>query len=241
MKKSAKHWIALAAAVVFLLSLCVVVYCPTGKKESPPAGYTFIRDDAMAARYQPAFDCPIEYEPILAVYYRAAKDESGIIHIAYHPLWARERNDAKSWGAFLSRWLYTGGLSLQRAMFGKGDIETIGVAIDPTSGKITEIDYETTADYSPSSFSVKHAMVKEKGPFPLPLRFKVVSWNHLFSLESQDSIAPQNPTPQEKSASEIPLAYFTPELWSKYAVWKNPETLLRKDRAHFVWERGVAP
>lgn len=40
----------------------------------------------MAALYLSSFECPPEYGPILAVYYRAAKDESGKIHIAYHPL-----------------------------------------------------------------------------------------------------------------------------------------------------------
>ncbi|MFA5852259.1 MAG: hypothetical protein WC820_06135 [Spirochaetales bacterium] len=233
MKKSAKLWIIIA--IVFIIFLCVIAFCPRGEKESPPSGYTFIRDDAMAALYQPSFYCPPGYGSILAIYYRAAKDESGTIHIAYHPLWARERNDAKAWGAFLSRWLYTGGLSLQRAMFGKGDIETIGLTIDPSEGTIIQIDYETAADYDPRSFSVKHLNVIKTGRFKSPLRFSVVSWNHLFSLDGKVPASLNTP------ASTIPLAYFTPELWSKYAIWKNPETLLRKDRAHFVWERGVAP
>jgi len=235
LKKAAKRWLVIGIAIAFIFFLCIVMYYPTEGKESPPSGYTFIRDDALAALYQPFFDCPPEYGPILEVYYRAAKDESGILHIAYHPLWARERNDAKAWGAFLSRWLYTGGLSLQRVMFGSGDIETIGLAIDPASGKIIEIDYETAADYSPSSFSVKHINIIKTGLFSFPPRFSVVSWNHLFSLEEETPASPNTPV------SNIPLAYFTLELWSKYAIWKNPETLLRKDRAHFVWERGIAP
>lgn len=235
MKKSARRWILIVIFTLFILSLCLIVFYPKGKKESPPSGYTFIRDETMAALYLPSFDCPPEYGPILAVYYRAAKDESGKIHIAYHPLWVRERNDTKSWGAFLSRWLYTGGLSLQRAMFGQGDIETIGLTIDPTDGTIVGIDYETAADYDPRNFSVKHLSVIKTGRFKAPLRFSVVSWNHLFRLEEEA------PASLDAPASPLPLAYFTPELWSKYAIWKNPETLLRKDRAHFDWERGVAP
>lgn len=235
MKKPKKPATILGIIALFILILCAIAYYPTGKKETPPAGYTPIRDDALAARYKPVFDCPPEFGPILAVYYRAARDESRILHIAYHPVWARERNDTKAWGAFLSRCLYTGGLSLQRAMFGKGDIESIGLAIDPASGEVIEIDYETAADYTPSSFSVKHLNVVKKEPLTPPLRFRVVSWNHLFSLEEN------LPASLERQDVKIPLSYFTSELWAAYAMWKNPETLLRKDRAHFVWERGVAP
>ena len=267
---------------VFLLLLCFVLYYPTGKQESPPTGYAPLRDDELAAHFQPVFDCPTEFGPILAVYYRAAIDDSGIIHIAYHPLWERERNNAKGIGPFLSRILYTGGLSLQGLMFGPGDIEAVALAIDPVGWKIVEIDYETAADYNPSAFSVKHKAVSLTGSFALPIRFKVISWNHLFELEEQgasdakalvapatiigftmppstaapdkvidyatahaeaiaSSAAPPTPIASSNSIPEAALSYFTPELWDKYGIWKNPETILRKDRAHFIWERGVAP
>ncbi|OQB96885.1 MAG: hypothetical protein BWX81_01241 [Spirochaetes bacterium ADurb.Bin110] len=267
---------------VLLVLLCFVFYYPTGKKESPPMGYAPLRDDGLAAHFQPVFDCPSEFGLILAVYYRAAIDDSGIIHIAYHPAWERERNNAKGIGPFLSRILYTGGLSLQSLMFGPGDIEAIAFAIDPVGWKIVEIYYETAADYDPSAFSVKHEAVSLTGSFVLPIRFKVISWNHLFELEervaSQDesfvapaaligsimppsteapdkvidsaiapaeaiasTAAPATPTVSSNSMPEAPLSYFSPELWDKYGIWKNPETILRKNRAHFIWERGVAP
>jgi len=246
----------------FLVLLCFVLYYPTEKKESPPTGYAPLRDDELAAHFRPVFDCPSEFGPILALYYRAAIDDSGIIHIAYHPVWERERNDAKGIEPFLSRILYTGGLSLQGLMFGPGDIEAVALAIDPVGWKIVEIDYETAADYDPSAFSVKHEVVSLTGSFALPIRFKVISWNHLFELEgrgaSQDeafvapapvldstmSLSTAVPTSPAASSDFIPetrLSYFTPELWDKYGIWKNPETILRKDRAHFIWERGVAP
>ncbi|MCX7026389.1 MAG: hypothetical protein NT061_02615 [Spirochaetes bacterium] len=235
MKKSSKFAIVLGITAILAVLICVVAQYPTGKKETPPSGYTPIRDDELAVRCKPSFECPLAFGPILAVYYRAAKDESGVLHIAYHPVWAREWNDTKAWGPFLSRCLYTGGLSLQRAMYGKGDIESVGLAIDPAREAVIQIDYETAADYKPTSFGVTHLAVAKKGTFALPLRFEVVSWNHLFSLQEE------SPAAVEKPGTEPPLSYFTPELWTQYAMWKNPETLLRKDRAHFVWERGAAP
>lgn len=260
------RWILSAVVAVLAAFLLFVLYYPAGKKKAPPIGYTPIRDDALAARYQPLFDCPAQFGPILAVYYRAAKDESGIIHIAYHPLWAKEENNAPGLGAFLSRYLYTGGLSLQRLMFGPGDIEAIGLAIDPKASSIVQIDYETAAHYDPSSFSVTHKAISQKGNFAPPLRFAVVSWNHLFALEGQGGAGSKAPVPQtgqsgaahqgpasqteqvaaaeapESSAltTQAPLSYFTSALWNRYGIWKNPQTILRKDRAHFVWERGAA-
>ena len=264
-----KHRVIFVIFIAVLLVLvCFVVWYPAGEKEAPPAGYSPLRDDDLAARYRPVFDCPAEFGPILAVYYRAARDDSGLIHIAYHPLWAEERNDTKSFWPFLSRILYTGGLSLQRLMYGPGDIETIGLAIDPASGKIVDVEYETAADYDPSRFSVKHQEVSLKGSFDPPLHFRVISWNHLFALEEGRATEPGNgalsvepasgeaasgnatsaeaasadaASGETASAETAPLSYFTPELWAKYAIWKNPETILRKDRAHFPWERAVVP
>ncbi len=259
------RWILLALLAFVVAAILFIAYFPAGKKEAPPAGFLPIRDDALAARYQPIFDCPAQYGAILALYYRAAKDEAGIIHIAYHPLWAKEENRAPGFGAFLSRYLYTGGLSLQHLMFGPGDIEAIGLAIDPASGAIIQIDYETAAHYDASKFSVTHEIVSQKGAFAAPLRFSVVSWNHLFALEGQGGAssvsagskgsvgAPLSSTPSlsiapaqggaagaQASSTQPPLSYFTPALWNRYGIWKNPQTILRKDRAHFAWERSAA-
>jgi len=234
MKKSQKL-ATLSVMVVLAAALACVVYYPTGKVKAPPAGYAPLRDDGLAAQYLPVFDCPDEFGPILAVYYRAAVDGAGLLHVAYHPVWAGEKNETKAWGPFLSRWLYTGGLSLQRAMFGKGDVESIGFVINPADGSVTQVDYETATGYDPTSFGVRHEAVSEKGPFSLPLRFEVMSWHHLFSLEKEGRASP------EGRKTGVPLRYFTPELWANYAMWKNPETILRKDRAHFEWERGAAP
>jgi len=104
MSSRSKHRLIFAIIIAVLIVLvCFVVWYPAGEKEAPPAGYTPLRDDDLAARYRPVFDCPTEFGPILAVYYRAARDDSGLIHIAYHPLWAGERNDTKAFLAFLKQ------------------------------------------------------------------------------------------------------------------------------------------
>ncbi len=226
---------AVLVLVLFLSGLAAfVVIVPVAERAPPPAGFVPFRDDALAARFRPRLDCPADFGAIEAVYYRAAWDDAGLIHLAYHPAWARERNEAPGFGPFLSRTLYTGGLSLQRAMFGKGDIESIGLKVDPVSWSILEVEYETAKDYDPSAFSVTHENVVAKGPLVPPLAFKVVSWNHLFSLEKGGS-----PASLSGSSRPEPLLYFSAALWSGYAMWKNPETRLRKDRAHFDWERGA--
>ncbi len=237
MKKPPAYAFTLGAIVIIALIGFFLAAYPLGPRETPPSGYAPLRDDNLALRYLPSFDCPEEFGPIIAVYYRSASEESGILRMAYHPVWERERNDTKAFLPFLSRWLYTGGLSLQRAMYGKGDVESIGISIDPVTGEILGIEFETAAGYSSSDFSVRHEKVIRKGPFSLPLRFKVMSWNHLFALD--ETIVPNND--RTLGAGGPPLGYFTSGLWDEYAMWKNPETILRKNRAHFIWERAASP
>lgn len=231
-KRKGGFLVGFLALVVFALALS---FFPAAKREGPPSGYLAFRDDALAARYCPVFDCPKEYGPLLAVYYRAARSAGdGLVHIAYHPVWTRELNAAPGLKPFLNRWLYTGGLSLQRAMYGKGDIEAVGIVVDPASGSILEIRYETARDYSPSDFSVSHRLVVETDPGPGRLRLAVMSWNHLFRLEGAAS-----EEEARRQASGAALSYFSERLWRAYSMRKNPETLLRKNRAHFPWERSA--
>ena len=208
-----------------------VAFPQLAQKEWPTQGWTPIKDDALAARFAPEFRCPSEFGPVAALYYRAALDAEGRIHIAYHPVWERERNDTKSFMAFLSRALYTGGLSLQRIMFGMKDIESVALTLDGEREHILEAIYETARDYDPRAFGVKHEKKTASGPFELPLRFEVISWNHLFELSAQ----------RGDEAARLEPEYFSPELWKAFGMWKNPETALKKNRAHFEWERVAAP
>lgn len=224
----------------------------------PPESFAPFQDDDLALRYCPVFESPSSFGPIVAVYYRAARDKDDNLHIAYHPVWKRERNDNSGFGPFLSRVIYTGGISLQRAMFGKGDVESIGVTID-AEGEVVGLEYETAEDYRPDSFSVTHLPIKEEGKVDLPLRFRIVSWNHLFVRKGNEASAKvligitgteagREPDAQEIFSAEgtdvagtksVPFGYFSAKLWSDYAMWKNPETILRKNRSHFIWERGA--
>ncbi|HEY9053309.1 MAG TPA: hypothetical protein VIO60_00680 [Rectinemataceae bacterium] len=138
--------------------------------------------------------------------------------------------------AFLSRILYTGGLSLQRIMFGVKDIESVEIVLDSERERGVKVAYETAQDYDPRAFGVKHVLRRVSGPFDLPIRFDVVSWNHLFELAADRGGASGGPVP-ERLAPE----YFTPDLWNYFGMQKNPETALKKDRAHFEWERHAAP
>jgi len=221
---------ALACLAVLAAAVAVAFLYPIGPRELPPVGTAPIRDDALAARYLPRFSSPPGFGLIRSVYYRASTDKDGFIRIAYHPVWALERNDAPGLAPFLSRILYTGGLSLQRLAYGMEDIECIGLTVDPSNQAIVELEYETAEGYSSSNFDVQHGTVVEKGPFALPLRFRVISWNHLFALEGGASAAYVSPEPPAG------LSYFSPELWSRYSMTKGRETPVRKDRAHFAWE-----
>ncbi|MBP7586289.1 MAG: hypothetical protein KBA61_19765 [Spirochaetes bacterium] len=198
-------------------------------------GFTPLRDDAAAVRYAPTLISNDAYGFPLKCYYRAARDAAGNVHIAYHPVWERERNDAGGLMPFLSRMLYTGGLGIQRIMFGKGDVEVIAVRGDPR-GKLAWIHYERPKEYNPSTFTVKHEKVALEGAFPETPAFRVASWNHLFEKAGVADTAPRAGERAWKCEPE----YFTGALWDEYTMFRARETRLRKNRAHFEWERMSA-
>ncbi len=251
--------ITLAVLAGIALLWIAALLIPTGPRLALPEGYEALADDALAAKFCPVFDCPREYGPIVDIYYRASKSKSdGSIYIAYHPVWVREWNSASGFGPSMNRAFYTGGLSLQKTMYGKGDIESIGLKLSPDASRILEIRYETARGYNASDFSVSHQNVVIESPAQGRPHFAVVSWNHLFGLAAAapgfsaaggDSAkltaaaagTSDGNTPaaiwEPYPAGQVPVSYFTSKLWNDYEMWKNPRTLLKKDRAHFVWER----
>ena len=206
----------------------MVSLLPGGTPQSSDVdGYVPIRDDALASHFTPRI-VPGNYDVPERILYRMSvenledigsenhpeKNDNGRIFIAYFFVWAYERNDHSGFLPFLSRNLYTGGLSIQKFMFGPGDIEVITIVLEqlpdrqrfasahghqsgrnPDAYRIKELHFETAENYDPESFGVKHKQILLKADdFPSmtfipPPVFQVKSWNHMF-----DWIAPKDVT-----------------------------------------------
>lgn len=136
----------------------------------------------------------------------------------------------------LSRNIYTGGLKIQRFMYGKEDVEVVEVKLNPKK-ELVRIQYETAENYNPKSFGVEHKNVTLEGvdleAYKIgDLAFRVMSWNHLFELKKIDDL-----DINEKEIVDIELNYFKNEEWEEYKISKKINTLLKKDRAHYEYER----
>ncbi len=191
-----------------------------------------MKDAAAAAKHAPVLISNDTFGFPIKCLYRAARDEAGNLHIAYHPVWEYERNESGGLMPTLSRLIYTGGLRIQRIMFGKGDVEVITATIDPR-GKIIGIAYERPRDYNPSTFTVKHEKVKLERNFNTMPPFRVSSWNHLFELAEGPASTPAAGEKLWRCSPE----YFTDDLWQEYTMVRLAETRLQKSRAHHPWER----
>jgi len=215
----------LVAAIVLLFSSSVVYAQDTV--------FTPVRNDTLAAEFAPAIINNEAFGPLAGVYYRAASDSAGNTYIAYHPVWPYERNETSGCMPLLNRSVYTGGLGLQKKMFGPGDIEVVIVVLDKNK-KPVSVKYETAENYNPSGFGVKHKTIEEKDAIAVPLCFKVVSWNHLFSRTDTEAVPAGH-----KLITSRPQ-YFEKAYWEYYGMHKQKEGALSKNRAHAVWERVAA-
>lgn len=192
----------------------------TTKENSLSApGFTPVRDDVSAQRYAPSILSGSEYGDPVALYYRAAENGDRL-YITYHYVWEKEENPHPGFLPFLNRTLYTGGLRLQKIMFGPADIEKVSVVV--RSGVIESVSFETAGDYNPSAFSVKH---KPQSLTQLPAALRVMSWNHLFEPAASGPAVSLKPE------------YFSREQWEKYEMVKLKETVLSRSRAHEPYER----
>ncbi len=228
MKRSRKY--AILVIIIAVLFYSYVKLTSTVQVHSTDIeDYTPVRVDSVAQRYVPIVIPGEKFDKPVRLLYRASRDTHGDIHLAYHFIWEKEENNAEGFMPFLSRNLYTGGLSLQRVMFGKGDVEVVGMVISP-KGMIKRLEYETAADYDPRDFSVKHKDVTVDGPVSKPVCFEIISWNHMFDYR-KDS------TEKCNNGVRLQAEYFTKELWEEYTMFKREETMLKKNRAHFKWER----
>lgn len=186
-----------------------------------------IEDASLADMYKPILVKGSQYGDPVKLYYRASKDPAGNLYIAYHFFWEKEENLASGFMPFLSRWLYTGGLSIQKFMFGPADIEAVFLTISP-DGKPLTVEYETAGNYKDTNFSVEHRKALRVAPLPKTLIFKTISWNHLFVLEDK---------PLSEKLLNLPVEYFTQNLWEKYSMVKKTEKRIRRSRAHKEYER----
>ncbi|MEM7180709.1 MAG: hypothetical protein AAF518_07340 [Spirochaetota bacterium] len=227
------HLICFLVGMKGLCAVLVFLFCqfcssiPT-KKDVP--GFSPIRDDSFAEKYRPFLLLADKEIPPEKLLYRASKDAQGNIHLAYHFVWAKEENTHSGFYPFLSRNLYTGGLSLQKVLFGKEDVELISLVMSPTR-EILQVTYEIPENYSPSDFSVKHRTVTEKDNLSFPLVFQVISWNHLVK---------RIPSPAKKQLFSLPVRYFDRELWREYSMVKDSESTFNRHRAHRLYEREGA-
>jgi hypothetical protein len=189
-----------------------------------------IQDDALARKYAPRLVRSELYGNPTEMLYRASKHDSGNTHITYHLIWDGEENTGKGWKPLMSRWIYTGGLGIQKIMFGKKDIEQVSLVINP-KGDVTQLLFETAENYSDTDFGVKHKTVVMDGKFKHHLVFDVISWNHLFEL------TPENDVTATANLIVLEPAYFTEELWQNYTMVKREEKFLSRNRAHQDYER----
>lgn len=230
--KVTRTYLILSLFIILLAILIIYLNSTVNVLIAGNAGFTPVRDDDTARRFAPSLISNDDFGFPHACYYRAARDTNGNLHLAYHPVWEYERNDSRGLMPFLSRILYTGGLSIQRFMFGKGDVEVISAIISP-EGKIIALEYERPKNYNPSTFIVEHETRKVQKTFERMPVFKVASWNHLFEIVSEKNTTVKS----EERIWRCNPEYFTEDLWNEYTMVRFKETRLRKSRAHLAWER----
>lgn len=212
-----------------LLLILLILFCSSAEKKIFPEleNFTPIEDGALAKKYLPIILDSKEFGNPVEVLYRASKDKDGKIFITYHFAWEKEENLTSGFSPFLSRNIYTGGLSLQKTMFGKKDIELVSLEIE--KDKITSLEFETAENYDPKKFGVKHKHLTIKEGISTPICFKVKSWNHLFEEKPIFSCS------EKQNLAEV--NYFTEKLWTEYTMTKEKEGFFSRNRAHKIYER----
>lgn len=216
-----------------VLALAILIYIlnrPVRFNSNDVPGFSPIKNDELARKFSPLLIPKNEYGLPKALYYRASKDDSDNIHLTYHFVWDNEENTGSGLKPFLSRWIYTGGLSIQKIMYGKKDLEIVAFTLNPNE-EIIKVVYETAENYNDGDFSVKHKTIVLEGKFEPRLVFEVISWNHLFNKidKSENELDGQ--------VMLLNPEYFSEELWKEYEIVKEEETILKKNRAHQIYER----
>lgn len=217
------------ALLVIFLSIYFLFFFPVGEKVQKTEEFSPLQDDRLAETFCPQIIPHELYGAPEIILYRLAKDKNDNYYLACHPVYAHEKNPHTTFWAFLNRILYTGGLSLQRWIFGPKDIELFVVKLNKNL-KLQSIEYED-ADWELAEkkrlpglykdFLVIHQK-KTLSQNNLTLCFAISSWNHMHSPRPMDAC---------QNIPKTPVAFFSEELWQKYGMTKTPPTLLRKHRA----------
>lgn len=222
--------------VVIPLLILFVLFCPLKINENSVSGYEPIKNDVLANEFKPIIVSNNEFRIPYKMVYRASVDDENNTYIAYHVFWDREVNLTNGIMPFLSRNIYTGGLKIQKLMYGKEDVEVIEIKLNPNK-EVVRVQYETAENYNPNNFAVEHKNVMLEGNDLETYKsenvvFEVVSWNHLFDLKTIDDLEMN-----DKEKVDIEVEYFDSEEWEEYEMSKKINTILKKDRAHYGYER----
>ncbi|HBS04704.1 MAG TPA: hypothetical protein DEA96_07060 [Leptospiraceae bacterium] len=250
--------------LIWIASLCLLIagsyLCSLKNHTAEIAGFHPARNDSLAKTFAPGLRAG-EYGIPERLLYRMSEASDGSIHIAYFFVWPYERNDSPGIMPWLSRTLYTDGLSLQGILFGPGDVEVIYLVLERNSGgpadgyRIKSMEFETAGDYDPRDFGVSHLPVQYTFPlesasdlraahgpnsdflsFPgsRHLIFRVISWNHMFEWE------PASRAGAEETVSLRP-EYFSEEDWNHFGMFKPVESIVSRNRAHPEFAREAVP
>ncbi len=216
----------------FFIILFLILFCSSpqiiDKNLDTVPKFTPFKDDVLANKFAPYIYPSKEFGNPTALLYRASRDEENQIHITYHFVWEKEENLTSGFSPFMSRNIYTGGLSLQKTMFGKKDIELVSLIIQ--NQKVIQVEYETAENYDPKKFGVKHKHITLKKDLTNHLYFKVLSWNHLF-------FEPTETESESEKSLMLEAKYFTQMLWEEYTMVKEKESFFKRSRAHKNYEK----
>jgi len=228
MKGRYKTLRVLGIITVFFLFALFILFRPLKDTPLDTSDFKPISDPALARKFAPKFIAHSEYGKPEKILFRMALAANGQTHIAYHPWYATEFNPHAGFMPLLSRILYTGGLGIKDTMFGPNDIELIEIILD-SAGNPIKLSYESAMKYRKTAFGVTHKAVEETlNGKPQNYCFKVTTWNHMVDHVGSSACNAQ---------PEIPLAYFTNAEWEASRMVKRSEAILRRNRAHRVYER----
>ncbi|MBV6492488.1 MAG: hypothetical protein LDLANPLL_00482 [Turneriella sp.] len=215
-----------ASLIVVLAVIAYWVLRPIRNTDFSLGEFTVLRDDVLAAKYAPRILPHATYGAPTRLFYRMGKNSENRVFIAYHPFFEDEINPHSGFGATINRLVYTGGLRLKDFIFGAADIELIEVILDKNLYP-KKIAWEGAENYQPKNFGVKHKPEAKDNP-TVPFCFAITTWNHMF--KNMDSSACSNTQP-------LKVEYFSTPLWEKYSMTKETEAILRRNRAHRIYER----